>query len=197
LEGVTVARTRLSRVDGEAGELVVGGFPVGELAANATYEEALYLLFHYRLPDADELAAFREDLAARREIGDAVRGVLRQAAAEGRPAMAALRQGVAAADLGTGDAGRGPAADETADGDAEDLVVVVFFFEQRYADCRVEPTGEGERDAFGIGHRVVVGVVWRGPSTGRLPLEIGASATGRVDTSWADRPVAREGSTHR
>jgi len=101
LEGTVVAETRLSRVDGERGELVVGGFPVGELAGNATYEETAYLLLHDRLPTATELAAFRADLADRRAIGESVRGVLRTAAREERDAMDALRMGAAAADLGT------------------------------------------------------------------------------------------------
>jgi len=65
LEGIAVAETRLSRIDGENGDLVIGGFPVAELASNATYEESVYLLLHDRLPTADELAEFRDDLAGR------------------------------------------------------------------------------------------------------------------------------------
>ena len=38
------------------------------------------------------------------------------------------------------------------DGDADDLVVAVLFLQQRDTDCRVEPTGEGERDAFVVRH---------------------------------------------
>jgi citrate synthase len=101
LEGVTVAETRLSDIDGEAGELTIGGYPVGELATNATFEESLFVLYEDRLPTADELADFRNDLADRREIGDEVRSVLERAAEEGRPAMDALRMGAAAANLGT------------------------------------------------------------------------------------------------
>ncbi|PSP24484.1 citrate synthase/methylcitrate synthase [Halobacteriales archaeon QH_10_65_19] len=104
LEGVTVAETRLSYVDGEAGELLIGGFPVEELAPNATYEESVFLLLHDRLPDADERETFRADLAARREIGEEVRAVVRRAAAEEQPAMDALRMGAAAATLGRSDA---------------------------------------------------------------------------------------------
>jgi len=103
LEGVTVAETRLSEIDGEEGYLAVGGFPIEELAPNATYEESVYLLLHDRLPDADEREQFRDDLAARREIGDEVRAVLRRAAREDKPAMDALRMGAAAANLGTGE----------------------------------------------------------------------------------------------
>ena len=104
LESVTVAETELSDVDGESGELLIGGYPVEELAANATYEEVLFLLWEGRLPTAEELDALRRDLADRRAIGTEVRSVLRQAAQEGKAAMDALRMGVAAADLGTGEA---------------------------------------------------------------------------------------------
>jgi len=38
LDGIVVAETRLSHVDGERGELIVGGFPIGELAAHASFE---------------------------------------------------------------------------------------------------------------------------------------------------------------
>jgi citrate synthase len=103
LEGITVAETRLSDIDGESGELVIGGYPVDELATNATYEESVYLLFHGRLPTADELDAFRADLADRRDVGAEVHAVLERAAREEKPPMDALRMGAAAATLGTDD----------------------------------------------------------------------------------------------
>jgi citrate synthase len=99
LEGVTVAETRLSRVDGENGELVIGGFPLAELAPNATYEETLFLLYEDRLPDADELESFRADLASKRAATpEAIDAVVR-AADEDLPAMDAVRMGIAAASL--------------------------------------------------------------------------------------------------
>ncbi|MDS0259486.1 citrate synthase [Haloarcula sp. S1CR25-12] len=99
LEGVTVAETRLSDIDGEAGELVIGGFPVETLATNATYEETVFLLLEDRLPSAAELDAFRADLASRRELCEETHAVLRRAAEDGEPAMDALRMGLAAATL--------------------------------------------------------------------------------------------------
>jgi len=103
LEGVPVAATRLSSIDGETGELIIGGFELPELATNATYEETLYLLFHDQVPDSEELAAFRADLAEQRSIGPAVHAVLQRAAEEEKPAMDALRMGAAAANLGDED----------------------------------------------------------------------------------------------
>lgn len=99
-EEVTVAETRLSDIDGQAGELIINGFPVRELATNASFEESAFLLLYDRLPSAEELAKFRTELAGQREIGAEVKGVLRQAAREEKPAMEALRMGVAAASLG-------------------------------------------------------------------------------------------------
>jgi len=44
LDGVIAAETALSMVDGERGELVIAGFPVAELALNATFEETVEIL---------------------------------------------------------------------------------------------------------------------------------------------------------
>jgi citrate synthase len=100
LDGVTVAETRLSRIDGEAGDLVVGGYPVEELAPNATFEETVFLLREGRLPTAAEREAFRAELAALRDITPETREAVRAAAENGQPAMDAVRAGVAAANLG-------------------------------------------------------------------------------------------------
>lgn len=43
LEGIAVAETRLSQINGEQGELAIRGFPIDELASNARYEETVFL----------------------------------------------------------------------------------------------------------------------------------------------------------
>ncbi|GAB4447278.1 MAG: citrate synthase/methylcitrate synthase [Anaerolineae bacterium] len=91
LEGVVAAETRLSSVDGQAGELIIAGFPVEELAGQATFEETVYLLWHDRLPDAQELISFRAALAARRDLPPATLDLLRTAAAQRVAAIDALR----------------------------------------------------------------------------------------------------------
>lgn len=99
LEDIAVAETRLSAIDGEHGALVIGGYPLAELAPNATYEESVYLLLHDRLPGAEAHDRFRTTLAGRRSIPDAVTSILRRAAADESSAMDALRMGLAAATL--------------------------------------------------------------------------------------------------
>src|SRR3712207_848641 len=103
LEGVIAAETRLSAVDGEAGELIIAGFPVEKLADRATFEETLYLLWNDALPGPKQLATFREKLGASRALPRATLELLRAAAAEGAPAMDALRAAVGTTSLGVTD----------------------------------------------------------------------------------------------
>ena|SRR5688572_1440153 len=91
LEDVVAATTALSHVDGERGELIIGGFPVGELAAQATFEETTWLLWHGALPSRRELEAFQEELAAARALPGATVALLRECAHSRIDAMDALR----------------------------------------------------------------------------------------------------------
>ena len=101
LAGIAITETRLSGVDGEAGELVIGGFALEDLAPNASFEETLFLLWNDRLPSARELEALRADLAVRRDLAPATLAVLRAAAAVSAQPMDALR--MATATLGLSD----------------------------------------------------------------------------------------------
>ncbi len=109
LQGVVAAQTRLSSVDGLAGELVIAGFPLEEIAGQATFEEMVYLLWHDTLPTAKELIDFRTKLAAQRQLPDAAMDVLRAAAAERAEVMDALR--MAASTLSLGGGGKDPERD--------------------------------------------------------------------------------------
>ncbi|HKJ58797.1 MAG TPA: citrate synthase/methylcitrate synthase [Halobacteriales archaeon] len=137
LEGVTVGETRLSRVDGQAGELVIGGFPLEEFAPNARFEETLYLLYNDRLPDAAELNAFEERLIERRAVPDSTIDLLRAAAEADQDPMDALRMGAAAASNARG-------ADEDPERDALLLVaqfptIVAAYWRLRNGEDPVEP----------------------------------------------------------
>jgi citrate synthase len=91
LEGVVAARTKLSHVDGELGELIIAGFPVAEIAPRATFEETVWLLWHGDLPDTDSLETFRSDLARRRELPPCTIDLLQACARERVDVMDALR----------------------------------------------------------------------------------------------------------
>ena len=91
LAGVVAATTTLSHVDGERGELVIGGYDVGELAESATFEETTWLLWHGALPTAGQLEPFRAELAARRQLPPATLALLRDCARAAIDPMDALR----------------------------------------------------------------------------------------------------------
>ena len=103
MEDVVAAETRLSGVDGEAGELTIAGFPVEELAGRASFEEVVYLLWHGALPDPGQLGGFRRELAGRRELPGATLNLLRAVAAQKVPAMDALRMAAGTVSTGTDD----------------------------------------------------------------------------------------------
>jgi len=91
LEGIVAAQTKLSLVDGERGELIIAGYPIAELAHNATFEETVWLLWNGELPMPD---SFRDELASRREISPEAMVVLRAFAKDGADSMDALRAAI-------------------------------------------------------------------------------------------------------
>lgn len=92
-------QTRLSSIDGEAGELLIGGYPVEHLAGRATYEESIYLLWEGALPNADQLAGLKRELGARRDLPPIILEVLRAAANQGLAPIDALRSAASLLDL--------------------------------------------------------------------------------------------------
>ncbi|MGH8926942.1 MAG: citrate/2-methylcitrate synthase, partial [Acidimicrobiia bacterium] len=99
LEGVVAAESTLSSVDGQKGELIIAGFPLEELAANAAFEEICYLLWYGELPDIDELNTFKSSMASYRELPAATHALMQQAAKHRVPPMDALRMAAGTFDL--------------------------------------------------------------------------------------------------
>jgi citrate synthase len=94
LEGVVAARTELSMVDGEAGELVIRGFAIGEIAPSISFEEMVLLLWDGDLPTPAETAQFRRELSAHRTLPFETLQLLRAAADSAADPMDALRAAV-------------------------------------------------------------------------------------------------------
>jgi citrate synthase len=94
LEGVVVADTELSDVDGENGLLVVRGFDIEELVGHVSFEDAAALLSSGQLPDADEREGLRSRLAHARTDAFALLPSL-GSALELTDGMDALRAGLA------------------------------------------------------------------------------------------------------
>jgi citrate synthase len=91
LEGVLVAESSLSFIDGDEGTLIYRGYTIEDLARNASFEEVVYLLWHGELPDAAELERFAAAMAEERHLDDDVDRLVRDLAAADEDPMAALR----------------------------------------------------------------------------------------------------------
>ncbi|NEU58531.1 citrate synthase [Halorussus sp. MSC15.2] len=94
LEGVVVAESGLSFINGDEGRLIYRGYEIEDLARNASYEEVLYLLWHGELPTRDELADFSESMAEERELDEDVLETVRKLAEADEQPMAAVRTAV-------------------------------------------------------------------------------------------------------
>jgi citrate synthase len=94
LEGVVVADTTTSLVNGEEGKLIYGGYSIEDLAAHALFEEVVYLLWHNRLPNASELEELRSAIAQSAALPDGLLALMKSYPTDAHP-MAVLEAAVA------------------------------------------------------------------------------------------------------
>ncbi len=90
LEGVIAGETAISTV---TGGLRYRGYPIGELAEKAGFEEVAFLLLHGDLPTAAQLGAFEDRLASARQLPGPLRELLKSLP-KSTPPMDALRTSV-------------------------------------------------------------------------------------------------------
>jgi citrate synthase len=95
LDGIIAAKTRLSDVRGEAGELIYAGYDINELAGKVTFEEVIHLLHWNHLPNRKELAELHATLAAERDLPKGVVDILRLVPKD-TPPMDIIRTAVSA-----------------------------------------------------------------------------------------------------
>jgi citrate synthase len=68
-----MAESAITYIDGDAGILRYGGYPIEQLAAHSTYLEVAYLLNHGELPTAEQSAAWNEEITFHTYIHENVR----------------------------------------------------------------------------------------------------------------------------
>ena len=95
LEGVVAGETRASYVDGVNGFLIYNGYDIHELAEKASFDEAVYLLWHDKLPTRPELDGFRSRLVSEMRLPSQVISMIELAPAGAHP-MDVLRTGISA-----------------------------------------------------------------------------------------------------
>jgi citrate synthase len=98
LEGVPVAKSSISYVNGQAGILEYRGIPIGELARQSTFVETSYLLIWGRLPSAEELQEFEGEINSHRRIKYRIKDMMKCFPETGHP-MDALQASAAALGL--------------------------------------------------------------------------------------------------
>jgi len=90
LEGVVVADVQTSLVNGTEGKLIYSGYSIEDLAANALFEEVVFLLHNVRLPNAAELEETRSYIAQNAVLPDFVLETMKNTPTD-TPAMAVVR----------------------------------------------------------------------------------------------------------
>lgn len=141
LEGVIAGETAIATIEGG---LQYRGYPIEELAAEATFLEVAYLLLYGSLPNQEQLADFRSILVESAEVAPALLEFLRAIPLH-VPAMDVLRTGVGA--LGHFDPQPG---DDGSDGNiaktvrllAQIPVLIAARFRQTQGLPLVEPNSE-------------------------------------------------------
>ena len=85
LEGVVANSTALSDVLGDKGQLIYCGYDINELVGKVSYKEVVYLLWHRKLPNREELETFVRALRSQRQLPDPVIDFLKSAPKDANP----------------------------------------------------------------------------------------------------------------
>jgi len=95
LDGIPVAESAISFVDGQRGYLEYRGIDIEELAERSSFEETCFLLLYGRLPGADELKSLIAEFRQHRRIKYSIRDMIKCFPESAHP-MDALQAEVAA-----------------------------------------------------------------------------------------------------
>lgn len=95
LEGVVVADTITSSVNGEEGKLIYVGYSIEDIAQHALFEEVAYLLWNEQLPNRQQLEEIRQIIASEAKVPDGIIEMMKLFPKDANP-MAVLEATVAA-----------------------------------------------------------------------------------------------------
>jgi 2-methylcitrate synthase len=108
LAGVSITDTKIAKSDAD-GSLVYRGYPISEIAPNASYEETAYLILRGSLPTRDELKAFSSELEGNTKVEAKTFGIMKELGKSAAP-IDALRTTVSS--LGSTDGKKTVAAQQ-------------------------------------------------------------------------------------
>lgn len=95
LSGIEAGQTAICAVGANGKELRYRGYDIHDLASHATFEEVAHLLVHDVLPNAYELARYKQKLDSMRGLPAPLKGVLEQIPTAAQP-MDVMRTGCSA-----------------------------------------------------------------------------------------------------
>src|SRR5438045_1115048 len=105
LDGIVANTTMLSDVIGDKGQLVYCGYDINELIGKVSYKEVIYLLWHKKLPNRQELEAFMQELRSQRQLPQPVIEFLKAAPKTAEP-MDVMRTAISMLGLYDADVGK-------------------------------------------------------------------------------------------
>src|ERR1051326_4490288 len=122
LSGVVAGNTALCTVGRTGNDLHYRGYDILDIASTCEFEEIAHLLIHEKLPNREELAAYKRKLAGLRRLPEQVKAVLEQIPADTHP-MDVMRTGASIMGCAIPEA-----ADHTIDGarDVADRLMASF-----------------------------------------------------------------------
>lgn len=95
LDGVIVAQTRISQVNGKIGQLIYYGHNIEDIVAQCNFESASYLVLHGELPTDEALQKFTSALVQERHLPERIHQIIATLPRDIDP-MAGLRTAVSA-----------------------------------------------------------------------------------------------------
>lgn len=124
LEGVAVAETNITCIEGDKGRLIYRGELIEEIVKHHTFEEVVYLLWNGQYPDAAALQQFKKTLSQHREIPSYIKDIIKKLP-QNLNVMSVLRTAISALTVS------GPAWPPTADQAIEILAkaptIIAFY----------------------------------------------------------------------
>ncbi|MHB8566896.1 MAG: citrate synthase [Nitrososphaerales archaeon] len=93
LDGVIVATTQISKIDGTAGKLVYRGYDITQLAGAIPFESVVHLLWTGRIPAGEKLREFKAKLAEQRQIPQSLISFLKTVPRDANP-LSVLRTAI-------------------------------------------------------------------------------------------------------
>lgn len=94
LAGVSITDTKIAKSDSD-GSLVYRGYPIGEIAPTAGFEETAYLILNSTFPTRNQLEVFSADLRDQTKVDGRIFGIMKELGKEAHP-IDALRTAMSA-----------------------------------------------------------------------------------------------------